>query len=227
MTQFDLKNFKRLPDGTYQKISNPQPRDLQPKVSVKVILQPTNIEFESGKAKPTKVKPVQHVYFSGMDIQDVYAQCEREGTIFIKGNVPSFKNSKQLFKNKKTGKNFITSSDLCKEYVESTEIHWRVFRGKFLEMIKEKQPPYKIQLFFVRDQHRQFDFGNVSEIIWDCMTGSAYYPKVKNKLVNAQRTKQRKEIAWIEDDNCDMVCPDYSAGYGYDPKMAGVIIKVL
>lgn len=224
MTQFDLNNFKQNPDGSYTKISGKQPRDLQPKVVVKTILQPTNIEFTSGKAQG---KQPQHVHFNGMDIQDVYAECERNGTIFIKGQVPSFKNSKQLFKNKKTGKNFITSSDLCKDYIASTEIHWRVFRSRFLELIKGKERPYKIQLFFIRDQHRDFDFGNVSEIIWDCMTGSAYYPKVKDKRINAQRTQQRKEIAWLEDDNCNWLCPDYSAGYGYDPKMAGVIIKIL
>jgi len=205
MTQFDLKNFKRLPDGSYQKISNPQPRDLQPKVSVKVILQPTNIEFESGKAKTKKVKPVQHVHFSGMDIQDVYAQCEHEGTIFIKGNVPSLKNSKQLFKNKKTGKTFITSSDLCKKYVRETDIHYRLFKSRFHEMLKGKNKPYSIQMFFIRDQHKAFDYINVSQIVFDIM----------------------QVHGWIENDDNRNVIPNFDCGYGYDPKMAGVIIKVL
>jgi hypothetical protein len=205
MTQFDLKNFKRLPDGSYQKISNPQPRDLQPKVSVKVVLQPTNIEFESGKAKVKKVKPTQHVYFNGMDIQDVYAQCEREGTIFIKGNVPSLKNSKQLFTNKRTGKNFITSSALCKKYVQETDIHYRVFKPRFLEMIKGREKPYTIQMFFVRDKHKAFDYINVSQIVFDIM----------------------QVHDWIENDDNRNVIPNFDCGFGYDPKLSGVIIKIL
>lgn len=201
MTQFDLNNFKKLPDGSYQKISGTQPRDLQPKVVVKTILHPTNIEFNSGKAKGKQ----QHVYFNGMDIQDVYAECEKNGTIFIKGNVPSLKNSKQLFTNKKTGKTFITSSALCKKYVEETDIHYRVFKPRFLEMIKGKEKPYKIQMFFIRDKHKAFDYINVSQIVFDLM--------------------QHHEF--IENDDNRNVIPNFDCGFGYDKKLSGVIIRVL
>jgi len=200
MTQFDLKNFKRLPDGTYQKISNPQPRDLQPKVSVKVILQPTNIEFESGKAKTKKVKPVQHVYFNGMDIQDVYAKCEREGTIFIKGNVPSSKNTMMPVGNR------MIKGGRTRVYEKETDIHFKVFKSRFLEMCKGKEKPYKLEFLFIRDQRRAFDFHNAIQLPMDL-------------LVNH---------GWIKDDNVNEVVP-YPAEpcHGYDPKLAGFIIKVL
>lgn len=197
-TPFSLDGFKQNADGSYTKISSPQPRAI-----VKVVVHPTNIEFESGKSK-VKKQP-QPVHFNGMDIQDVYAQCEKGGMIFIKGQVPSLKNSKQLFKNKKTGKTFITSSALCKKYVEKTDIHYRIFKSRFLEMIKDKQKPYRIEMFFVRDKHKAFDYINVSQIVFDLM--------------------QHHE--WIEKDDNRNVVPNFDRGYGYDSKLPGVIIRVL
>ena len=155
--------------------------------------------------KPVKEKPDTAVFFKNQDIQDVYAQCEKDGTIFIPGNVPSLKNSKQIFRNKKTGKSFITSSDLCKQYVKNSDVHWRIFAPKFKELVSGKQKPYRIQMFFVRDKHKFFDYINVSQICYDLM--------------------QKHE--WIEDDNNLNVIPNFDRGYGYDPKLSGVIIKVL
>lgn len=200
-TEADLEKMglKKNPDGTYQKPSNPQPRIL-----VKTIVHPTNIEFESGKA-PKKKEPAQKVYFNHMDIQDVFAQCDRDNAIFIPGNVPSFKNSKQLFKNKKTGKTFVSSSDLCKKYVEQTDIHWRVFKPRFLEMIAGKTKPYKIQFFFIRDRHNSWDYINVAQGPLDLM----------------------QQFGWIENDDSKNVIPDFNNGFGYDKKLPGLIIKVL
>ena len=44
--------------------------------------------------------------------------------IVITGNVPSLKNSKQLFKNPKTGQTFITSSTRVKEWM--VDAHWQL-----------------------------------------------------------------------------------------------------
>lgn len=185
-------------------------------------------KFLEQERKKEKEKKRTEVYFKNMTITDVFEQAEKEGFIFIPLNVPSLKNSKQMFKNKRTGKNFVTSSDLCKEYVSNTKIHWLMFKSRFLKMIEGKEFPLTIQLFFIRDQHRAFDYGNISQIVWDCMSGSAYFPKVrKNKELNQIRNKQRKEFSWIDDDDADHLIPDFSSGYGYDPKLPGVIIKVL
>lgn len=210
-TQADLDKMglKLNKDGVLQKPSNPQPRVLKREIEYKdaagktigKVDEFTTIEFTSGKAK---VKP-SLVHFNGMDIQDVFAECEKNNTIFIPGNTPSLKNSKQIFRNSKTGKSFITSSALCKKYVESTDIHWRVFKPRFLEMIKGKEKPYKIQFFFIRDKHKAFDYINISQICLDLM----------------------QEHNWLENDDNRNVIPNFDCGFGYDPKLAGVIIKVL
>lgn len=201
-------------DGNYSRPkTRMQPRDkvksqvdnFLPMTNCKVITSSgTTIRPDSPLAK-TK-KKVDPVHFNGMDIQDVYAQCEREGTIFIPGNVPSLKNSKQIFVNKKTGKSFITSSELCKQYVRDTDIHWRIFKPKFLELIKDKQKPYKIQMFFIRDSKRKADFHNLIQLPMDLMI----------------------EHGWILDDNMDEVIPvAKSPAYGIDKKMAGIIISLI
>lgn len=186
-------------DGNYSKPkTKTQPRD-KVKSVVDKFLHATDCKV------PTIKKSSPLVFFNGMDVQDVYANCETKGEIFIKGNVPSLKNSKQIFKNSKTGKSFITSSELCKKYVESTDIHWRVFKLKFLDMIKDKEKPYRIQFFFIRDQHKAFDYVNISQMCLDLM----------------------QTHGWLKNDDNLNVIPNFDCGYGYDPKMAGVIIRVL
>ena len=81
---------------------------------------------------------------------------------------------------------------------------------------------------FVRRALREaFEYGNKTQINLDCMTGNAYYPPTKDKVVNAERKAKRNNFAWVEDDDADHIIPNYAAGYGYDPKLSGVIIKVL
>ncbi len=214
-------------DGTFSKKKTvSQPREIKWKQEMSIartdVIVTGNeiktIDTLTGLYKLKREK--QCIHFKGMDIQDVYADAEKNNYIFIPGNVPSLKNSKQLFKNKYTGKMFITSSALCKKYVTNSEIHWRIFQSSFFKLIEGKQKPYKLQLFFIRDKHKSFDFGNISQIVLDCMTGNAYFPKSKDKEL-------KKKFAWIEDDDANNIVPNYDAGFGYDPKLSGVIIRVL
>ncbi len=238
-SQADLERMglKDNGDGTYSKPKTVlQPREVKP---VSIIEAMTSLDKEYNDTmikiqkaiintpKPKKVKVKEPTYWKGMSIVDVYAHATENNYIFISKNVPSLKNSKQIFKNNKTGKNFITSSDLCKQYIIDTETNWQIFKPKFLKMIEGKEKPYRIQFFFIRDKHKAFDYNNISQICLDCMTGNAYYPKTKDKLVNAQRTIQRKRMSWIEDDDCFNVIPNYDTGFAYDPNIAGVIIRVL
>lgn len=192
-TPFSLDGFKQNPDGSYTKISNPQPRAV-----VKVVVHPTNIEFESGKSKEKKQQ--QPVYFNGMDIQDVYAQCEKDGTIFIKGNVPSSKNTMMPIDNR------MIKGGRTRAYEKETDIHFRVFKTRFLEMCKGKAKPYKLEFCFIRDSRRAFDFHNAIQLPMDLL--------VKHQ--------------WIKDDNVNEIVP-YPAEpcHGYDPKLSGFIIKIL
>lgn len=179
-------------DGNYTK----------PKATVPNFLPMTDCKVPTTKKNvPERIG----VHFLNRDIQDVYAECEANGTIFIPGNVPSLKNSKQLFKNKKTGRTFITSSEYCKRYVKETEIHYKIFTSKFHELIKGKERPYRIQLFFVREDKAVFDYINISQMVFDLM----------------------QKYNWIEKDDNRNVIPNFDCGFGYDPKLPGVIIKVI
>ncbi len=171
----------------------------------KVILAKiTNLEFESGMPIKKNKKQYEPVYFKNMDIQDLYKKCEEDGVIFIHGNVPSSKNNKQLFKNSKTGKTFITSSERCKKYVKDTEIHYKLFKSKFHELIQGKDKPYRIEFTFVRDSKHKADFHNLVQLPMDIMVSHG----------------------WLEDDNMSEVLP-FPGLPGYDPKLSGMIIKII
>lgn len=237
MTQFDLNNFEKNPDGSYSKKKTVlQPRE---KAMGKTMPQILKEQKNNGSLVERLIphidkqnieefrKQLKSVHFKNMSLDDVRIQCRQEGSIFILGNVPSLKNAKQIFRDHKTGNPYVTSSELCKKYLIDTRIQWNAFRGEFRRLSVGKQFPLKIQLFFVRDSHRTFDYGNISQIVWDCMTGNAYFPLTKNKEINKVRKEVRLDFAWIAEDDADHIMPDYSAGYGYDPKLAGVIIKIL
>ena len=191
---FDLNDFIKNSDNTYSRKSNPQPRAI-----VKKIVYPNTIEFESGKS-PKKKKETDKVYFNNMDIQDVYTQCERDGVIFLKGNVPSSKNAMVPFNGG------MVYSKPTTDYKEQTDIHWRVFKSRFHEMLVGKTKPYKIEITFIRDSRRKADHHNLCQLPMDLM--------VKHK--------------WLDDDNMDeaLVFPGNPA-YGYDPKLSGFLIRVL
>jgi hypothetical protein len=230
INQFNLEGFEQLPDGSFRKKKTvEQPRNIKVKTLLERLLPMENafhkaMQKNQGHIEEAKKK---QVYFKNQDIKQVYADAESNGYIYIPGNVPSLKNSKQIFTNKKTGKSFISSSELCKKYIEDKKTHLMTFKPRFLKLIEGKSYPLTIQFFFIRDKHKPFDYGNITQIVLDCMTGNAYYPPTKDKIINAERKIKRGRIRWIEDDDADHLIPNYAAGYGYDPKLAGVIIKVL
>lgn len=118
--------------------------------------------------------------------------------IFISGNVPSSKNSKQwtgkMLINSKTVRNYIKNH--CSEWCENT--------GKFKEMIKGKEKPYKIGFYFIRDSKRKFDYINAAQLPLDLM----------------------QDYDWIDDDDVDNVIPVF-LGYEVDKNNAGVRIEIL
>lgn len=124
--------------------------------------------------------------------------------IFIKGNVPSSKNSKQIFKNQKTGKMFITSSKTVKAYLSNFEYQYDIFAKEFKKEIKSRAKPYKIGFYFVRDSKRKFDYININQIVQDLMV----------------------QHGWLLDDNCEELIPVF-LGYEVDKSNPGVRIEVL
>ena len=118
--------------------------------------------------------------------------------IFISGNVPSSKNSKQW-----TGKMLINSKTV-RNYMKNHCDEWWKNAGKFKEMIKGKEKPYRIGFYFIRDSKRKFDYINAAQLPLDLM----------------------QDYDWIDDDDVNNVIPVF-LGYEVDKKNPGVRIKIL
>ena len=128
--------------------------------------------------------------------------------IFIAGNTPSSKNSKRIITitNKKTGKETtrLINSEVTEKYIKSSKADWLVNKNEFLKMLKGKEKPYKVELFFIRDSKRRFDYINAAQIVFDLM----------------------QEYGYIEDDDSTNVIPIFK-GFEVDKVRAGVEIRVL
>ena len=123
--------------------------------------------------------------------------------IFIAGNTPSSKNSKQ-FVTLKSGKTLLINSKTVQKYLKESKADWILNKRNFLKMLENKEKPYKIELFFIRDSKRRFDYINAAQIIFDSM----------------------QEYGYIEDDDSTNVIPIFK-GFEVDKARAGVEIRVL
>ncbi len=123
--------------------------------------------------------------------------------IFIAGNTPSSKNSKQ-FVTLKSGKTLLINSKTVQKYIKESKADWLINKNEFLKMLKGKEKPYKVELFFIRDSKRKFDYINAAQIIFDLM----------------------QEYGYIQDDDSTNVIPVFK-GFEVNKEMAGVKIEVL
>lgn len=119
-------------------------------------------------------------------------------TMFIPGNVPSSKNSKQW-----TGK-FLINSKQTRQYIKDTEDYW--LRGKALVRphIDHLYKPIKVSFKFIRQSKHKFDYINPCQTIQDLMV----------------------KYEWISDDNADCIIPVFEP-YEYDKEKPGVYITIL
>lgn len=123
----------------------------------------------------------------------------KKNSIFIKGNVPSSKNSKRW-----TGR-FLINSATVMNYKKNVKGEFQAYQSTFRDVVKGKPLPYFIKLTFVRDSKRLFDLINMAQVIFDLM----------------------QEYEWIEDDNYKNVVPVFSPDVTIDKENAGVYIEVL
>lgn len=140
--------------------------------------------------------------------------------IFIPGEVPSSKNSKEIgfifLKRGTPGKIFVerngsmmpvrlnlNSSNATKRYVKERFIDYVANRAKFKQMIEGYQKPYRICFKLVRGTKRKFDYINAAQIVQDMMV----------------------EHGWIDDDDCQNVRP-YFLEYEVDKNNPGVLISI-
>lgn len=123
--------------------------------------------------------------------------------IFIPGNTPSSKNSKQ-FVTLKTGKTLLIKSKTAQSYIKNSKVDWILNKRTFLKMLEGKEKPYRVELFFIRDSRRKFDYINAAQIIFDLM----------------------QEYGYIEDDDSRNIVPIFK-GFEVDKNRAGVEIEVV
>jgi len=123
--------------------------------------------------------------------------------IFIAGNTPSSKNSKQ-FVTLKTGKKLLLNSKTVQNYIKNSKADWLINKNEFLKMLKGKEKPYRVELYFIRDTRKRFDYINAAQIVFDLM----------------------QEYGYIEDDDSTNVIPIFK-GFEVDKVRSGVEIEVL
>lgn len=96
--------------------------------------------------------------------------------IFISGEIHSSKNSRQVFKNKKTGKTFVSKSKSAK-----------ADESMFADQLEKQKPlwdelmvghEYPIVLVFTlrRKTKREFDYNNLIQGVLDAMVKAEYIP---------------------------------------------------
>jgi len=125
--------------------------------------------------------------------------------IYIKGNFPSFKNSKQF-----TRSGFVVMSKTVRKFLKTHEHQFdnEDIRNTFLEELESRSKPYMIGVHFVRGTRHRYDWINMCQGIQDLM--------VKH--------------GWIEDDNTDIMFPvpmEVGGLYSsYDKENPGTWIKI-
>lgn len=140
-------------------------------------------------------------------------------SVFIPGSVPSSKNSKVatktgLFHSKSVGKYLrslgIMSYSVSKRMVTGYKTIPSTYPIEDLtDLFKDSVSPVKVGLHFVRKDKKQFDFHNISQIIFDLMVAHGI----------------------IDDDNMDCVLPfPYQINdrwYSVDKENPGVYVSIL
>ena len=140
--------------------------------------------------------------------------------IFIPGEVPSSKNSKEIgfffLKKGSPGKIFVlrngsyipvrlnlNSSKATKRYVKDHSIDYLANKVNFQKLLVGKTKPYRIVFKFSRKTRRKFDYINAAQIVQDMMV----------------------QQGWVEDDDCVNVKP-YFLDYEHNKENPGVLISI-
>lgn len=119
--------------------------------------------------------------------------------IFIKGNVPSSKNSRQF--NLKRRMSF--KSKQCSKYDKETRNSWLEHITQFRILFDRLPKPVPVTFKFVRGTRHKFDYINPAQTIQDLMV----------------------EYGYILDDNADEIIPVFEP-YEYDKENPGVYISI-
>jgi hypothetical protein len=123
-------------------------------------------------------------------------------TIFIPGNMPSSKNSKQMIIN--NGRTFFVWSKAAQRYVRHSKKAYMGYTDIFKEHLKGIEKPYRISFKFIRGSKHKFDYPNPLQTVLDLMV----------------------TYGWLDDDNADEIIPVFEP-YSYSKEKPGVVIGIL
>ena len=123
-------------------------------------------------------------------------------TIFIPGNMPSSKNSKQMIIN--NGRTFFVWSKAAQRYVRHSKKAYTSYTDIFKEHLKGIEKPYRISFKFIRGSKHKFDYPNPLQTVLDLMV----------------------TYEWLDDDNADEIIPVFEP-YDYSKEKPGVVIGIL
>jgi len=115
--------------------------------------------------------------------------------IILKGDVPSKKNSKQIFFNRRTGRRFISTSDSYKVWHRQASI-------QLLKELRRFDIVNKLVVKFFPSNRRSFDLSNKFESIADLLVDNKIIPddnyrvlpKVEIQFIEVDRQNPRSEI---------------------------------
>ena len=116
---------------------------------------------------------------------------------WVKGNVPSSKNSRQW-----TGKYFVVSKTVTK-YRKTTRAEYERMAPQFKFEAAKYELPLTVTFTFVRGTKHKFDYINPCQTVQDDMV----------------------KYGWIKDDNCEFIIPIFEP-YEYDKEYPGVWIEI-
>ena len=112
----------------------------------------------------------------------------------------SQKNSKQIFKNNRTGQRFITSSNVSKEH-RIKMVKWMLkHNDEWRQEILFKPFPLRIKIKIYRKTKRAFDYINIVQGMFDAMTDAKWIPDddMKNVLPVFEEWEHDKENPRVE-----------------------------
>lgn len=139
----------------------------------------------------------------------------------IEGNVPSKKNSRNIFV--MNGRLMNLPSDKHKEYVVATAMQYTVFGFEFRRAVKVfgLQYPLYVEFTFIRSTKHAFDYDNVCATIVDLMKDEYKTVKQEGKKVKVLVSRN-----FIPDDSADYILPSFKP-YQYDKENPGVLIRLI
>lgn len=109
-------------------------------------------------------------------IEQVVESARKEGKIFIPGEVPSKKNSQQIYWNPHAKKRFISPNQLVLKYEKHAQVFYKQFRDIFKKQSEGKEFPLTVEFKYQRRTLQPFDFNNLSQMIQDMMVSCDWIP---------------------------------------------------